>query len=72
MTERLAIEREGCRVILTLCLADHYAAIEIYEKLIEQAREGFVLLDVETEAPPAGQRSPSGDSGGDSNPPPVE
>jgi|KBSSwiStaDraftv2_1062776.scaffolds.fasta_scaffold3347259_2 hypothetical protein len=36
------------RVILILNLADDYAAIEAYEKLIVQAREGFVLLDVET------------------------
>lgn len=49
MPDRLVIELHGNRVIVTLNLTDHYAAIETYEKLIAQAREGFVLLDVETE-----------------------
>jgi hypothetical protein len=48
VTEQLEIERDRNRVILILNLADDYAAIEAYEKLIVQAREGFVLLDVET------------------------
>lgn len=47
-TERLIIERDRNRVVLTLNLADDYAAIKAYEDLIWQAREGFVLLDVET------------------------
>jgi hypothetical protein len=47
--EQLVIEMDRNRVTLTLKLADHYAAIETYEKLLAQAREGFVLLDVETE-----------------------
>jgi len=46
--EQLVIERQGSRVLVTLNLADEYAAIAAYDKLIEQAREGFVLLDVET------------------------
>jgi hypothetical protein len=49
MTERLIIEMDRNRVTLTLNLASRYAAIETYEKLLAQAREGFVLLDVETE-----------------------
>ena len=48
MTECLVIERDGHRVVLTLELPDLYKAIETYEKLLAQAREGFVLLDVET------------------------
>jgi len=47
-TEQLVIERHGTRVLVILNLADEYAAISTYDKLIEQAREGFVLLDVET------------------------
>jgi hypothetical protein len=46
--ERLVIELDRNRVTLILNLASHYAAIETYEKLLAQAREGFVLLDVET------------------------
>ena len=46
--EQLVIELDRNRVVLILNLADHYAAIETYEKLLAQAREGFVLLDVET------------------------
>lgn len=49
MPEQLEIERDGKRVILTLNLADDYAAIKAYEELIWQAREGFVLLDIETD-----------------------
>ena len=48
MTECLVIERDGHRVVLTMELPDLYKAIETYEKLLAQAREGFVLLDVET------------------------
>ena len=48
VTEQLVIERDRNRVILTLNLADDYAAIKAYEDLIVQAREGFVLLDVTT------------------------
>lgn len=50
---RLVIELDRNRVVLTLNLSDHYAAIETYEKLLIQAREGFVLLDVETDPPKA-------------------
>jgi hypothetical protein len=46
--ERLVVEHLGSRVVLTLSLANEYAAIEVYEKVIAQAREGFVLLDVDT------------------------
>ena len=46
--EQLVIERQGRRVLVILNLADEYAAIATYDKLIEQARAGFVLLDVET------------------------
>ena len=49
--ERLVIERSGSRVVLILNHADEYAAMATYDKLIAQAREGFVLLDVETEVP---------------------
>ena len=49
--EQLVIEMDGNRVTLILNLASHYAAIETYEKLLAQAREGFVLLDIETEPP---------------------
>jgi|GEM_PF-6117368 len=51
MTEReqLVIERAGSKVVLILNLADEYEALATYDKLILQAREGFVLLDVETE-----------------------
>lgn len=48
-TEQLVIERAGSRVVVTLNLASDYAAIETYDKLIAQARDGYVLLDVETE-----------------------
>jgi hypothetical protein len=51
--EQLIIEMDRNRVTLTLSFADHYAAIETYEKLLAQAREGFVLLDIETEPPKA-------------------
>ena len=47
-TEQLVIERDGSRVILTLNLTSDYEAMETYDKLTQQAREGFVLLDVET------------------------
>lgn len=46
--EKLVIERIGNRVILTMVLADDYAAIETLEKLFITAREGFVLLNIET------------------------
>jgi hypothetical protein len=47
--EHLVIERDRNRVILTLNFADWHAAIRAYEKLIAQAREGYVFLDVEPE-----------------------
>jgi hypothetical protein len=47
MIEQLEIEREKNRVILTLNLKDEYAAMATYDKLVAQALDGFVLLDVE-------------------------
>jgi hypothetical protein len=44
--EQLVIELDRNRVTLTLNLASHHAAIETYEKLLAQAREGFVRLDI--------------------------
>ena len=46
--EQLVIERDGSRVLLILNLRDEYEAMATYDNLIWQAREGFVLLDVET------------------------
>jgi hypothetical protein len=49
MNEQLVIELHGNKVVLILNYASHYAAIEVYEKLLATAREGFVLLDVEVQ-----------------------
>ena len=45
---QVEIERNGNRVIVTLHLAGDYEAISAYETLIQQARDGLVLLDIET------------------------
>jgi len=42
------IERDGSVVTVSLHLAGEYEAMQTYDTLIEQAREGCVLLDVET------------------------
>ena len=47
---RLEIERDGQKVTLTFLLADHYAAIEFYEELCNDARHGGVFIDIETRA----------------------
>ena len=49
VSRQLVIVRRRNQVVLTLNMQDDYAAIETYEKLVVQARKGFVLLDVEAE-----------------------
>jgi len=46
-TDDMEIRRSGERVVLTIDLADQYDAMMVYDKLLAQARKGFILLDVE-------------------------
>jgi len=45
---RLEVERDGWKVTLTFRCADHYAAMKLYDDVCSGARDGLVMLDVET------------------------
>lgn len=46
--QKLEVERDGWKVTLTFRCADHYAAMKLYDDVCAGARDGFVMLDVET------------------------
>jgi len=41
----MEIKRHGTQVTLMLDLSDEYAAMEVYDRLSNQAQDGFVLLE---------------------------
>ncbi len=42
----LGIQRIGCAVQVTVTAANEYLAIELYDRLIQAARDGSVRLDL--------------------------
>ena len=45
IVQKMEIRRHGTQVTLTLDLSDEYAAMEVYDRLSNQAQDGFVLLE---------------------------
>lgn len=48
MKQQLAVEIDRNLVTVKIHCTDRYAAIELYEKLCQSAREGFVEPELET------------------------
>lgn len=45
---QLEVERDGWKVTLTFRCCDHYEAMKLYDDVCAGARDGLVMLDVET------------------------